>query len=212
MHSSEGGRTAVLPDPYQQAIYADVNGDGYSDIVRAFDNNDYTIREVRLNTKGNSFSWGAPSANSFVPPTAMFDHNHLGEGKLMQLAYLIDVNGDGLPDWVASYLNKYGGELRYTWINNGSQWVYSPDYNLPATAILDDYRDSQKLKGSPVRRTEIVDINGDGLVDLIQGLVSPDRGVDAGTYYRKVWLNTGSGWNDATSVYQLPDLLRITVV
>ncbi len=191
----------------QQAIYADVNGDGYPDIVRAFINGSTNIREVRLNNKGNSFTWGAPSENNFVPPSRMFDYNYLGEGKAMQASYLIDVNGDGLPDWVISYLNKDGVNVRYTYINNGTRWVYDQNYNLPTTAILDDYRDSQELDGAPVKRTEFQDLNGDGLPDLVQGLISPDQGVDNGVTYRNVWLNTGSGWQVATSTYQLPDYI-----
>ena len=187
-------------------FYADVNGDGYPDIIRAVQNGSSFVREVRLSNKGN-FTWGSPTLNNFVPPWALVTHNVLDDGKPMKISHLVDVNGDGLPDWVGSYLDKNGNGNQKTWLNNGSRWVYSPNYNLPAGAYILDYRDSQKIENDPVQRTEFVDINGDGLVDLVQGLRSPDRGVDKGKDYRNVWLNTGSGWQNFTATYQLPDLI-----
>ena len=193
----------------QQATYSDINGDGYPDIVRAIRNGNTYIREVRLNIPG-TFTWGSPSANSYKPPTVLWDYNHLGNGKGKSISrgYLIDVNGDGLPDWVASYLDKNGTNIRTTWINTGTKWVGDDDYKLPVTAIIDDYRDSQKMEGTPVNRTEFADINGDGLIDLIQGLKSPDKGIDKGKVYRDVWLNTGSDWDKVTDEYRLPDFIH----
>ncbi len=190
----------------QHAIYADVNGDGYPDIIRAVQNGSSFVREVRLNNNGN-FTWGAPSLNNFVPPWAMVTHNLLDDGKPMQISHLVDVNGDGLPDWVGSYYDRNGNGIRKTWINDGSRWVYSPNWNLPDGAYILDYRDAQNMDNDPVKRTEFVDINGDGLVDLVQGLLSPHRGIDAGKSYRNVWINTGTGWQ-VFNHYQLPDYIN----
>ena len=199
-------KTPAKGEMVQHAIYADVNGDGYPDIIRAVQNGSSFVREVRLNNDGN-FTWGAASLNNFVPPWAMVTHNLLDDGKPMQISHLVDVNGDGLPDWVGSYYDRNGHGIRKTWINDGSRWVYSPNWNLPEGAYILDYRDSQNVDNDPVQRTEFLDINGDGLVDLVQGLYSPDQGVDAGVSYRRVWINTGSGWQ-IFDQYQLPDYIN----
>ena len=188
----------------ETSTYADVNGDGYVDIVTAYRNGSNSqVTEVRINNQ--NFTFKLPSQTQFVPPTHMwrYDDNDVGKGKQLREAYLIDVNGDGLLDWVRSLYFPRVGERRETYLNTGATWLRNTAYDFPQGAVIDDYRNNHKLKGAPVKRTELIDLNGDGLVDLIQGLKSPDRSDYKSEVHRKVWLNTGNGWKSNTD-YILP--------
>ncbi|MBA5249620.1 MAG: VCBS repeat-containing protein, partial [Gammaproteobacteria bacterium] len=91
---------------------------------------------------------------------------------------LRDVNGDGLVDFIYSK-----GSDRKTYLNTGSGWSENSNYQL-SEPIIDDDED----KG-----VRFLDVNGDGLLDYIRG----DQD------YKKVYLNTGSGWQLSTS-FKLP--------
>ncbi len=197
----------ILLEVVQQAHYVDVNGDGYVDIVRAYKRAGSSVQEVWLNDQ-SGFNW--TKSLTFVPPTVINNYDHLDNGRGIQQGHLVDVNGDGLVDWVRSYLSKSGTEYRSTWVNNGVRWIPNEPYKLPAEAYLDDYRSAQNVQLS-VKRTEFEDLNGDGLVDLIQAMVSPDTGLESGKPYRQVWLNSGdtssgSPWVESSD-YLLPDYI-----
>ncbi len=198
---------APLGEEITRGAYADVNGDGYIDIIKSVKVNGDQPAEVWINDR-TGFNW--VKSTTFVPPSFMRDYSwgswvdpgpptscQVTGG--MNKATLIDVNGDGLPDWVRSYIRPDGASIRNTWVNNGSRWVHNTSYQLPAAAIIDDFKRSNGVCYS-LPKTELIDINGDGLVDLIQSLLWQ------GGTHRNVWLNTGSGWQSANH-YNLPDYI-----
>ncbi|MEY2855780.1 MAG: hypothetical protein RLZZ74_89, partial [Cyanobacteriota bacterium] len=143
---------------------------------------------------------------------------------------LVDVNGDGLLDIVQSYrcLSDGGGCMptghtgidgAYVYINDGTGWTYNSSWTLPADEYSKEFYSQMSPGNNPqvnshdVRVSlntsqnsdgsiagELVDVNGDGLVDIVQSarclsgtalcMGTGHAGID-GVY---VYLNTGSGW------------------
>ena len=95
-----------------------------------------------------------------------------------------DVNGDGLPDIMQSYKDSNGANHQSTYLNNADgTWTLSAAYTPPI--IFTSYQ------GGPIQNNGVtaIDINGDGLTDLINGADNT------------IWLNTGTGWAHGTSSY-----------
>ncbi|MBV9825375.1 MAG: hypothetical protein JO001_06850, partial [Alphaproteobacteria bacterium] len=161
---------------------------------------------------------GAPSPNPFCPPTVrplnrsafVFDGNawaNAGAGYLPPIPFvtqyssakdhsidlfiqLLDVTGGGLPCIVAYYQDPVDGSWQNDiWTNDGTRWVDS-GIRLPQDAQLDAvYRDSTTL-------VQMIDINGDGLPDIVMTKGSaPSKS--------KTWTGTGLGWIDAPD-WQIP--------
>ncbi|OIR25076.1 FG-GAP-like repeat-containing protein, partial [Bathymodiolus thermophilus thioautotrophic gill symbiont] len=123
-----------------------------------------------------NFSWKASNTgwlltSNYAPEKAIVN----GDGE-DQGVRLRDVNGDGLVDFIYSK-----GNDRKTYLNTGNGWVENSNYQLSEPIIDDD-----DLRDKGVR---FLDVNGDGLLDYVRG----DDG------YKKVYLNTGSGWQLSTS-------------
>src|SRR5262249_40324562 len=105
---------------------------------------------------GNGKSWDSASSTNFSPVLSLPNTTPTGYN-----SQLVDVNGDGLADWVSTQSGVTQVQL-----NNGSGWDSSPDhtwdigtttlYNSPGTSTYYD------------RGIRFVDINGDGLVDVIR--------------------------------------------
>lgn len=162
---------------------AEVNGDMKPDIILSFSDSN-TFEEVYTND-GDNANW---SLESYLPP--LLFNNGYTEDKGVRL---IDVNGDGLDDFVKSY--KGGQEEKEVYINNGdgTGWTEAFGYNIPI--IFTDHSGADSQNG-----VEIADVNGDGLADLVQ---SVDIGGANDTY--EVYLNhgDGTGWH-LDSNYSIP--------
>lgn len=112
--------------------------------------------------------------------TVLTDENCLQTG-----ARFLDLNGDGLPDFIQSYYNS--GWVRRVALNNG-QGFFGEATNSPYQAPhIFNANNPTAGVNAPVG-TEAVDVNGDGLVDLVW------RNDAAGNYYHGVAINTGKGW------------------
>jgi hypothetical protein len=112
-------------------------------------------------------------------------------------AYFADVNGDALPDIVWSFdsttllfgfetdagvVNRTPAKVRAVYLNTGSGFVKDGT----RTASLHDNPDFEAfIVDSQPRGYDLLDINGDGLSDIIRTLASADR---------VVFLNNGAGW------------------
>ncbi|WP_309387267.1 FG-GAP-like repeat-containing protein [Cerasicoccus frondis] len=146
--------------------FADLNADGLPDMLFARQGeND----RAYLNT---SFSWlenilyRPPSNRDFtvnLDQTGPADR----DGGLR----VVDVNGDNLPD----LLYGYNG-VKEAYINNGYTFVADSSYKPPLDFIYDYYSSSgirlsltaRSIKGLPTG-AEFVDLNGDGLMDMVFG-------------------------------------------
>src|SRR5207244_2563058 len=125
-------------------LFADVNGDGYPDVVIAR-NDHYSSHSVYLNKKGldpTAKGW-VQSSQWQTPSNVDFTNGYT----------LVDLNGDGLPD---IYYLVNGNATAY--MNNGHGWFEDSSSNYGAAIPNGD------LKSGTV---ELIDVNGDGLVDLI---------------------------------------------
>ncbi len=189
---------------YEQAAFADMNGDGLVDHVIAKpeggmdvfynDGNNFFYRPGQSywpEPFDCKYSWGGGS------PTCKGKINGYHDDH--QFLFLMDINGDGLPDRVARYYDgpTNGVEISYFRIafNTGKGWSSPVDWKDPyegdwAGVSFDD-------KG-------FYDMNGDGLVDRVVGIGVGDNGFN-------VHLNTGAGfkkspffWADPLSILNNP--------
>ena len=194
-----------------QGQLVDVNGDGLVDVVygyRHFSDNLQSnsspvtqFKGVYLNT-GNGISTTVSAA--YVPKDYLYDYTKNGAGNVRmetQTSRLIDVNGDGLVDWVQAYhvYQSGGAGVKHTktWLNNGNGWNANPTegYALPNTFA--EYVSSNV----PLSHGEFVDVNGDGLVDWMESFHRSQ-----GSLVSKAWINTGSGW-EPDEAYKLPEAI-----
>ena len=213
----------------QRGTYADVNGDGYPDIVHS-----YSVLwwgghlEERKEVWINNQNWTWSRSSTFIPPTYMWGYSAWSKANSntsidtdiftpresgtfnytqMTKAHLADINGDGLVDWVVSYRNFELTDRQQVWLNSGTRWVPTSGntYKLPLGAVFDDYWEYNAKSTPSIRITQLEDINGDGLLDLVRA-VRYKRGALGVTQLdlRDTWLNTGSGWK-YSSDYKLPD-------
>ena len=187
------------------------------------------------NTPSTDCAWTFPSCVTNVRGTAHellsfaqnMDNNH---GQLYTSAdptgvVLSDLNGDGYVDILASQTFLEAGteassayhviSLSTAWINNRENgWVRDDSWALPTThPMMATYcnlpmGDFVKATGTGA---QLVDLNGDGLPDYVYGIklsgIKAEECLTEGhvSTSKKVLLNTGSGWLDADTDWQLPD-------
>ena len=151
--------------------FADVNGDGLVDIIRSVWVNGVVYKSAWLNTGS-----GWKAAPEWAPPYPLWSRGYDNEGMA-----LVDVNGDGLVDIVRS-LWVNGTVYATAWLNTGSGWKEAPEW-APPYPLWSRGLDNEGM--------QFVDVNGDGLPDIIRSIAADGR------IYKKAWLNTGAGWKEA---------------
>ncbi len=161
---------------------ADINGDGLPDILKSLTTNGVQSSSAYLNT-GNGWTL-APTA--WNPPQTFIDYNQMPSSGDVG-ARIVDLNGDGLPD-IAQSLSDLNGTIvqSYVYLNTGSGWALASTTWNPPLPFNSAYGD---IGG------RIADINGDGLPDLLRAFAGTNP---------VVFLNTGSGWAQATSTWTPP--------
>jgi YD repeat-containing protein len=112
---------------------------------------------------GTGSGW---SSSSWIVPTDFYTTIDTG-------ARLVDVNADGLPDITLATTTQNS-----SWLNNGSGWVNSTTWHSPVPF---------KTGSNADNGVRFIDVNGDGLVDVVQHLQS-------GGTINNSWINNGSGW------------------
>ena len=182
----------------------DLNGDGLSDFLWKRSSGG-TSEGAFLNT-----GQGWEEAPSFVPPyyTGIDGVGDTG-------TRFIDVNGDGLPDFLYYRQTSGGSVYKGAYLNTGSGWVAASDYELPFYLMRERVPDvlpenNSRMWGSiyyvaaglemdPGSR--FGDLNGDGLVDFFYHHVDRYETRNSVTTLHSVskgaYLNTGKGWRSA---------------
>jgi RHS repeat-associated protein len=137
-----------------------------------------------------SFGW--QENDGWAPPVPIGQWVNLGGGawdEPPQGTGFVDLNGDGRPDFVQ---NKDGASM--AWINTpGQGWVAAPNYAPPLNLADDNYKADIF---SPHLFTHFVDLNDDGLLDMIG---QPGNGFGFTTtqepfnYTKTVWHGGGRG-------------------
>ncbi|MEK6858363.1 MAG: LamG-like jellyroll fold domain-containing protein [Nanoarchaeota archaeon] len=175
----------------------DINGDGFTDIVQTWiDDQDpnKVIRETWLNNGTafiNNTNWSIESD--------IFFHMGWVDGGSDTGIRIADLNGDSLPDLAKSYCNNppwlCSNPERKVWINTGKGWRNDSGISLPPVTF--------RVSNHAEPGTFINDLNGDGLADVVQYWRQDDFSSDQPTQL-SVWLNNGSGFNNFTSNWSMP--------
>lgn len=187
--------------------FADVNRDGFVDILRASPLTEgwgyaYTKTWISNGTGWNvDSSWSMPSndcsGSSYFGCFIDSSHNING----VQVA---DINRDGFADIVrASADNAGSGSAPYSkiWLNNGTGWVVNATWQNPGCTSSANYKTCFVTSSNKDNGVRLVDVNGDGLLDLMRA----SAGSNAWSYpYTAIYLNNGSGWS-SSSGWSLPD-------
>ena len=117
-----------------------------------------------------------PTVNGTPVLFVDFDNNASHVGWRDTGVRAADVNGDGLIDLVRA--DESG---MWVVLNNGSGWG-----NTPASGWVPPCR---FVSGGLDQGTRLIDVNGDGLPDVLRSVINAD-----GTTTRAVYMNTGGGW------------------
>ncbi len=174
-------------------ILGDVNGDGLPDFELGSDA--AAVSDAAY--FGNGSVWDDATTTVYFPPkqfaSSGSDANQINNNQL------IDVNGDGLPDWIYSDSSN-----TYVLLNTGTGWESTPD-PLWTVATSTLYQSGSSYYDRGVR---FLDINGDGLPDLIRAYQMPSNssGLQVADY-SVYMLNTGHGWATSTPVQWGPHIV-----
>jgi len=161
----------------------DVNNDGLLDIIQGLSTYQGTTKNIYLNT-GSAWLLDPPGWE--LPVTFTL---HTINGDVYDNGVRIaDVNGDKRPDILVG-LKTDLGETKTAYINTGSNWIEDPSW-APELFFINRLANGDQLDYG----VRLVDVNGDGLVDLVKSFYESGWG-----YTKKVFLNTGSGWQEEPS-------------
>ncbi|USN87565.1 MAG: VCBS repeat-containing protein [Candidatus Nomurabacteria bacterium] len=213
----------VFPEPMglqdNGVRFGDLNGDGLTDMIRYerywndIPSARWTARRVHIN-KGNGnwdidvpWSWDDIETPFFL---------HINDGVFSNTdkrydmgARLIDVNGDGLDDFVAAYncldwsssdcsnapnyMKEILGPIQMdVYLNSGSGFVKDGTNWLNLQAMSSwDYSPADMT--NPGRA--FVDVNADGLPDIVQSVATLNFGSHPSeNVASNIWINTGNDW------------------
>ena len=195
----------------------DINGDGLSDIIQSESSGQgNTHYKLWINDGNNNFVYSSNTVSKETFPDFSSSTGNDTNCKIM------DINGDGLPDVTRSELRGKEDTFYELWINDGTNnFVYSsntvsrkifPDFFSPVsssssvTITTPGFTVTSSSSGDSSRDTncKIMDINGDGLPDVIR---SESVGQDNTLY--ELWINDGNNGfiysTDTVSKNTFPD-------
>lgn len=195
--------------------YVDVNGDGLPDVVTSVFNYpawngtnpcDYgfasttTPRYIYNTFLNTGTGWSSTPSSTWSLPMPLLGCSNQDLG-----TRIVDVNGDGLPDVVFAGPEQYASDTRsgglnaqwrYVFINNGHGWTWDQTWTFPgAYFVVPPTSSNPNGDGG----TRMIDINGDGLTDVVQSVAGANPNI--GVPY--VYINNGHGW-DLTAGWSVP--------
>ncbi len=181
--------------------FLDINGDGLVDWVQSYQ---YVARDsvpVKATWLNTGSGWQKyQGASHYVAPELIYKKN-TGASLTFKRGSFIDLNSDGLSDWVVSYSENSNHEESSVLLNTGAGWVNSAGYK-PAFEHV-DYSYSNPGRGWPVNtRGSYTDINRDGLVDYVEAYrpIKNSNGTSRAEV-KNLWLNTGAGWSQRNDLH-----------
>jgi hypothetical protein len=106
---------------------------------------------------------------------------------------LVDLNGDGLPDWLMTSMNDLispytgAGEFNNVWLNTGHGWEKDTSWVMlpPSNSCTPSNCYGYYVGNYNSNTGTLYDINADGLPDWIE---------TKGNSLNAVYINTGNGW------------------
>ncbi|HLZ07590.1 MAG TPA: FG-GAP-like repeat-containing protein, partial [Chloroflexota bacterium] len=163
----------------QNAVIADVNGDGKPDIILTYE----VAETLATDPSGIAIYFNNGSSNPFANVTPI----RLLVGQSISAIAVADLNGDGRPDLIVSAAsNANSTSTLYVYLNTGSA---SQPFATATTLEADQHL------GGPCVGVTVGDVNGDGLPDLIFACESPPPNTSptpANPAEAAIYLNNGT--------------------
>jgi len=186
------------PDYYATGVFGNINGDGLIDYS-------ISLPFIASNMPSNgTYLHAGTSTSSWTLATSTYGAiaSMPTSGTSQVANELVDINGDGLDDWMKADASSISFCL-----NTGSSWDSS------CSSLWNIATSSRGINGWD-RGIRFIDFNGDGLPDYVRSYVMSYSGKYSGTLdaekgsFNYVYLNTGSGF--ATSTLQTPEYIFST--
>jgi YD repeat-containing protein len=188
------GRNSSTPAGWDCGTrFVDLNGDGLQDIIQGHYDYGSSSRTAYLNTGG-----GWEESSEYASPIDITARDSDTPGGWDCGVRLVDLNGDGLNDIIAGH-NNYGNSYRTAYINSGQGWEESSAF----APLVDMVGSDSSAPAGWDYGTRFVDLNGDGLQDLIQR-----AHYESSIYFQATYLNTGEGWEEASAYASPVDIVR----
>jgi len=174
----------------------DINGDGLADIIQSVHWMGSLIQHVCIN---NGSGWDCEDRDDLLPSApfviVMRSPGFSAHSYDMGIR-LADLNGDGLVDMIRSIGSDEGNPQTSVWLNGGdNSWRpvtdgrWAPPRPFASAAVTNwASRHGPALMLYLDAGARMVDVNGDGLDDLV---VSMNDTTGCGSTLRETWLNTG---------------------
>ena len=176
-------------DSVQESQLIDVDGDGRLDWVKSIQFSDAARQSVVWIRSSDGWT----QSQTFIPPAPLISHS------VKNIAKIVDLNSDGLPDFFRSIHVEGYGTTNELWLNNGSEWVKNEDFSFPTS--LRTFSADNTVQTSAI----LVDLNSDGLLDVVENAAPHAKGELA-----RVFINQNGSWSESSSFISPGPLTQLT--
>jgi len=184
--------------------FSDLDGDSFPDLLVDMDEGSLLSGGSGILVNGNGAAWmnKVDAGQGWVRNDNMKLPKHLRTAGVGDLGRRIfDANADGLPDFIESRSTV----AKDLWLNTGTGFVQQSGTSPLQLPVYLTNGNGDDIG------TRMIDLNGDGLTDLIKDATFP------GSFSTSVHLNTGTGWQKVSDgpppanaipndAWDLPDL------